>query len=198
MRKVSKTGIALVGSMILCVILALAIGVPSGFFGGDSGSDKDLNDDDTPGISDVIDGRTPLLMYDKSREAKRLMEAMEDDRVVSVNLLYDQGGGNEEIESSDPDVIRQAYKAMKNITVLEDEVNLSVTDSYHHVYFTMEDGSRAGYSFEGEDVILIPSGAADGSDDSAGSVDSAGSALERRLIEGSDGLWKLYRKLAER
>lgn len=31
MRKVSKTGIVLVGSMILCIIMALAIGVPSGF-----------------------------------------------------------------------------------------------------------------------------------------------------------------------
>lgn len=189
MRKVSKTGIVLVGSMILCIIMALAIGVPSGFFSGDGGGDNDLNDDNTPGISDVIDGKTPLLMYDKSREAKLLMEAMEDDRVVSVNLLYDQGGGNGEAESSDPDVIRQAYKAMKNITVLEDEeVNVAVTDSYHHVYFTLEDGSRIGYSFEGEDIILIPSGAEAG---------SSGSTAEPHLIEGSGGLWKLYRELAE-
>ncbi|MDD6763874.1 MAG: hypothetical protein PUE50_00175, partial [Firmicutes bacterium] len=168
MRKVSKTGIVLVGSMILCIIMALAIGVPSGFFSGDGGGDNDLNDDNTPGISDVIDGKTPLLMYDKRQEAKLLMEAMEDDRVVSVNLLYDQGGGNGEAESSDPDVIRQAYKAMKNITVLEDEeVNVAVTDSYHHVYFTLEDGTKVGYSFEGEDVILIPSGAEAGSSGSA-------------------------------
>ena len=189
MRKVSKTGIVLVGSMILCIIMALAIGVPSGFFSGDGGGDNDLNDDNTPGISDVIDGKTPLLMYDKSREAKLLMEAMEDDRVVSVNLLYDQGGGNGEAESSDPDVIRRAYKAMKNITVLEDEeVNVAVTDSYHHVYFTLEDGTKVGYSFEGEDVILIPSGAEAG---------SSGSAAEPHLIEGSGGLWKLYRELAK-
>lgn len=189
MRKVSKTGIALVGSMILCIILALAIGVPSGFFSGDGGSDNDLNDDNTPGISDVIDGKIPILMYDKSREAKLLMEAMEDDRVVSVNLLYDQGGGNEAIESSDPDVIRRAYKAMKNITVLEDEeVNVAVTDSYHHVYFTLEDGTKVGYSFEGEDVILIPSGAEAG---------SSGSAAEPHPVEGSRGLWELYRELAE-
>ena len=39
MRKVSKTGIVLVGSMILCIIMALAIGVPSGFFSGDGGGD---------------------------------------------------------------------------------------------------------------------------------------------------------------
>ena len=117
------------------------------------------------------------------------MEAMEDDRVVSVNLLYDQGGGNGEAESSDPDVIRRAYKAMKNITVLEDEeVNVAVTDSYHHVYFTLEDGTKVGYSFEGEDVILIPSGAEAG---------SSGSAAEPHPVEGSRGLWELYRELAE-
>lgn len=182
MRKVSKTGIVLVGSMILCIIMALAIGVPSGFFSGDGGGDNDLNDDNTPGISDVIDGKTPLLMYDKSREAKLLMEAMEDDRVVSVNLLYDQGGGNEAIESSAPDVIRQAYKAMKNITVLEDEeVNVAVTDSYHHVYFTLEDGSQIGYSFEGEEIIFIHDGTVGGSP---------------HLVSGSGELWSLYNELA--
>lgn len=166
--------------MVICVILALAIGVPNGFFGGNDV--EDLNDDDTPGISDVLDGETPLLMFDKSREAKTLMEAMEEDRVVSVNLLYDQGGGNPEMESSDPDIIKRAYKATKNITVRGDEeVNMSVTDAYHHVYFTLDDGSQIGYSFEGEKIIFIHDGTAAGSP---------------HLISGSRELWSLYRELA--
>ena len=65
---------------------------------------------------------------------------------------------------------------------------MAVTDSYHHVYFTLEDGSRIGYSFEGEDIILIPSGAEAG---------SSGSAAEPHPVEGSRGLWELYRELTE-
>ena len=42
--KFSKTGIALVGCMLVCLILFLAVGVPNGFF-GDGGKGGDLDEE---------------------------------------------------------------------------------------------------------------------------------------------------------
>ena len=57
----SKTGIALVGCMLVCLILFLAVGMPKGFFGG-GGQGGDLDDDGTPKIGEVLKGSNPILV----------------------------------------------------------------------------------------------------------------------------------------
>lgn len=150
-RKFSKTGLILVGSMILCVVLFLAIGVPNGFF-SDSGSGGNIDDENTPGIKEVIEDGTPILIFDKSEGAKALMTAFDEGKIASADVLYDEMGGNPSYETSDQGEIKEIYKAMKNIVIVK-ETNTSMTDCYHHVYFTLEDGTKYGYSFEGREIL---------------------------------------------
>ena len=150
-RKFSKTGIALVGCMVVCLIIFLAVGVPNGFFSG-GGNGGDLDDDGTPKIGDVLEGSTPILVFDKSDGAKQLMTAFDKGTIVSATVLYDQMGANAPYETTNQDEIRTIYKAMKNITVGK-KSNMSITDCYHFVYFTFEDGTSYGYNFEGTDLL---------------------------------------------
>lgn len=178
----SKTGIVLISCSLVCIILALAVGVPKGFF-GDGGKGGNLDDEDTPKLGDIVDGKTPILMFDKSEDAMALMNAFDRGEIVDVELLYDQGGGNAAVRSSDQDIIRKAYKALKNIVIVE-PADVSVTDSYHYVTFSLEGGGRVGYSFEGTDILCYDDG-------------EGGNKDGNYSIEGSGGLWELYRQLTE-
>ena len=149
-RKFSKTGIVLVGCMLVCLILFLAVGMPKGFFGGGQGGD--LDDDGTPKIGEVLKGSNPILVFDKSDGAKQLMTAFDEGTIVSAEVLYDQMGANEPYQTTDQEEIRTIYKALKNITVTG-KSDMSITDSYHYVFFTFEDGSSYGYRFEGTDLL---------------------------------------------
>ena len=150
-RKFSKTGIVLVGCMLVCLILFLAVGMPKGFFGG-GGQGGDLDDDGTPKIGEVLKGSNPILVFDKSDGAKQLMTAFDEGTIVSAEVLFDQMGGNEPYQTTDQEEIRIIYKALKNITV-KGKSEMSVTDSYHYVFFTFEDGSSYGYRFEGTSLL---------------------------------------------
>lgn len=152
MKRVSKTGIVLVGCMLVCLILFLAVGMPNGFF-GDGGKGGDLDDDGTPKIGEVIDGNSPILVFDKSEGAKRLMTAFDEGTIECAEVLYDQSGSNLPYKTTDQDEIRTIYKALKNITV-KGKSDMSVTDAYHYVYFTFKDGYKYGYRFEGTGVLV--------------------------------------------
>ena len=154
-RKFSKTGIALVGCMVVCLILFLAVGVPNGFFdvGGKGG---DLDDDGTPKIGEVLEGSTPILVFDKSDGAKKLMTAFDKGTIVSATVLYDEMGANAPYETTDQEEIRTIYKGLKNITVA-DKSEMSITDCYHFVAFTFEDGTSYGYRFEGTGLLVYGS-----------------------------------------
>ena len=147
----SKTGIVLVGCMLVCLILFLAVGMPNGFF-GDGGKGGDLDDDGTPKIGEVLKGESPILVFDKSDGAKQLMTAFDEGTIVSATVLYDEMGANEPYETADQDEIRTIYKGLKNITVTE-KSDTSITDAYHFVTFTFEDGSSYGYRFEGTGLL---------------------------------------------
>ena len=152
-RKFSKTGIALVGCMVVCLLLFLAVGMPNGFF-GDGGKGGDLDDDGTPKIGDVLSGNAPILVFDKSEGAKKLMTAFDEGNIESVEVLYDQGGGNAPYKTTDQDEIRAVYKALKNITITG-ESDTSTTDAYHYVTFTFDDGTGYGYRFESTEALSL-------------------------------------------
>lgn len=149
----SKTGIALVGCMVVCLILFLAVGVPNGFF-GDGGKGGDLDDDNTPKIGEVLDGNTPILVFDKSDGARQLIKAFDEGSIESIEVLYDEGGGNAPYQTTDQDEIRTVYKALKNITVTG-KSDMSVTDAYHYVAFKFKDGGSYGYRFESTEFLCL-------------------------------------------
>ena len=136
---------------MVCLILFLAVGMPNGFF-GDSGKGGDLDDDNTPKIGDVLSGSNPILVFDQSEGAKKLMKAFDEGNIVSATVLYDQGGGNEPYATTDQEEIRTIYKALKNITVTG-KSEMSITDCYHFVSFEFEDGTSYGYRFEGTELL---------------------------------------------
>ena len=183
MKKFSKTGIVLVGCMLVCVILALAVGVPNGFFGS-GGEGGDLDDEDTPGIQEVVEGSTPLFIFDKRESTQKLMQDFDNGEVASVSLMYDQMGANEEITSEDPAIIKKAYKALKNIVVLE-ATGESITDAYHYVYFTLSDGTNVCFSFEGENLMNYDDG-------------NGGKEDGNYEVQNTQGLWTLYNNLADK
>ncbi len=148
----SKTGIVLVGCMLVCLIMFLAVGVPNGFF-GDSGKGGDLDDDNTPKIGEVLSGSNPILVFDKSEGAKKLMTAFDAGSIEKVEVLYDESGAGEPYTTDEQSEIRTIYKGLKNITVTG-ESETSVTDSYHYVVFYFADGSSYGYNFEGRENLV--------------------------------------------
>lgn len=79
---------------------------------------------------------------------------MESGRIPShCYVLYDAMGERPEIDVTDPDQITQIYNLLTQVNV-EEQSDLSVTDSYHHVIFMLQDRMRVGFYFEGDDLLV--------------------------------------------
>jgi hypothetical protein len=55
---------------------------------------------------------------------------------------------------TDAATITEIYDLITNAVVIG-KTDMSITDSYHHVFFTLVDGSTVGYSFEGEGILCV-------------------------------------------
>lgn len=101
----------------------------------------------------------PLLEWFADDEGvAKLVSSMERGELpTSANVLYDQMGSLPDVEVSDPATIHRIYEYVSAISVAG-ESGYSVTDSYHHVFFTLADGTRVGFSFEGEGNLVGPGG----------------------------------------
>ena len=182
-KRFSKTGIILVGCMLICLILALAV-VPGGFGSDDK---KDLDDENTPGIQDVIENGSPLLIFDKRPATKALMSEFEENTVESVSATVGNEGHTAILDSADPGDITEVYKALKNV-IIGDELGPSDADPTAannapnslgacYVTFELSDGSTADFMFENTEVYNI--------DDS------------RYSAAGTEGLWSVVEELGE-
>ena len=178
----SKTGLILMLSSVVCLILVLAVGVPSGFF-SDGGKSGDLDDENTPEIKNVIEGETPLLIFDKRNCAKDMIKAFDEGRIVKVEILYDQNGANMPVVSEDEKVIREAYKALKNI-VVTGPTGESITDCYHRISFTTDEGENCNYSFEGKNILVYRG------------PDSKQGESQNYEVKGTEEIWNIYKSLA--
>ncbi len=102
-------------------------------------------DADTKGVS--------LLEFQNDAGSAKLIKDMEEGRIpVACNVLYDQMGALPNVNVTDPDTIKEIYELTKGLVVIG-ESNWSITDCYHHVIFTLQDGTRVGYRFEGEGLL---------------------------------------------
>lgn len=91
----------------------------------------------------------PLLDFPGDPGVSQLVADMEAGKVPSsCNVLFDQMGGLPDVEVTDPETVTAIYELVKGLTV-EGPSNMSITDSYHHVIFTLQDGSKVGFQFEG-------------------------------------------------
>lgn len=98
---------------------------------------------------------TLLARCEDDYEVRRLIEDMRAGRLPKeCGLLYDQMGANPELVIDDFDTLVEVCECVADIEVLDDIPAMSVTDSYHHVRFVLQDGTEVGWSFEGAGVVV--------------------------------------------
>ena len=165
----SKTGIVLVGCMIICLLLALAV-VPGGF-----GSDKkqDLDDEDTPGIQEVVEDGSPLMIFDKRAETKSLISEFGEGKITGVSAISGNEGSSTGFSSTSQKDIKAVYKALKNVVIGDElsEEDLAsdgtgsdaiVSDSAESnlngaivITFTLSDETPCDFQFASSEVYVL-------------------------------------------
>ena len=105
------------------------------------------------GANTSADG-TPLLEFQNDEDFAQLVANMQAGKVpTSCNVLYDQMGSRPDVTLTDPAAIARVYELVQRIRVVG-ESQWSITDSYHHVIFTLQDGTKVGIGFEGEGNLV--------------------------------------------
>ena len=95
-----------------------------------------------------------ILTFDDDPASTRLVEDMREGKTpTSCTVLYDQMGALPSVTITDARTMREVYKKLARMHV-EGETNMSITDSYHHVLFELQDGTKASYGFEGEGILV--------------------------------------------
>lgn len=127
---------------------------------------------DSGGLGDYSGSIVALPGYEK------LVEDMEAGLVPqSANVLYDQVGSRPEVDVTDEETIRWIYEGLRRIEVVG-ETDMSVTDCYHYVVFTLQDGTKVRFSFESEEILDCGGG-------------------RRYSVTGGSELWSLVRDLQD-
>ena len=86
---------------------------------------------------------------------KGLIEDMNDGNIPQeCNVLYDEMGSRPEVTVTDAETITDLYNRLALMSVGE-KSDMSITDSYHHIRFTLQDGTTVGWNFEGKDLLNI-------------------------------------------
>lgn len=91
---------------------------------------------------------------------QKLIANMQDGKIpTSCDVLYDEMGSRASVVTEDTSTITELYNLFIQITVGE-KTDESITDSYHHVIFTLQDGTKVAFSFE-SDIWCYGSGVED-------------------------------------
>lgn len=118
-----------------------------------------------------------ILMFDGDAASAQLVEDMRAGKTpTSCTVLYDQMGALPSVTVTDARTMREVYKKLARMHV-EGETNMSITDSYHHVIFELQDGTKASYGFEGEAILVRGS--------------------KNYAVQDRSGLWAYVRQLQE-
>lgn len=172
-RKYSKTGLVLVICMVVCLLIGLAV-VPGGF-----GSDnkKDLDDENTPGLQDVLENGTPLMIFDKRDEVKTLISDFDKDEVGKVIAELSIDNTSYSANISDQKEITEVYKALKNVVIGDELDDAKSSSADCSLTFVLADGSACGFAFESKSDYML-----------------SGKHYE---AAGTDGLWSTIQELAD-
>lgn len=113
-------------------------------------------DEPSPDSTITIESCIPeksILWFKDNEGAKKLMEDMNDGKIPSAcNVLYDEMGSRPEVTVTDDETITDLYNRLSLMSVGE-KSDMSITDSYHHIRFTLQDGTTVGWNFEGKDLL---------------------------------------------
>ena len=92
------------------------------------------------------------------RYLRELVDDMNEGKIPKkVTFRYDRGGEGKEITSKDRNTIIDFYNRLGYMKYLG-KSNMSVTDSYHYIFFALVDGKEVGIRFEGEETALLGNG----------------------------------------
>ena len=168
----SKTGIVLIGSMLVCLLICLCVIIPGGF--GKDGESSKLDDEGAPNMKTLVEEGTPIFLLDKRASTKALMQAFDDGDVVSFSVettKKDDNSTTVDVGNSDNEKdILAVYKALKNLVITEELDQASASGKTTVIIFKMKDGSEADFTFPESDTFQI--------DDQV------------YIVEGSDALWE--------
>lgn len=124
---------------------------------GTDGTTDTGNDDDTQnsdGQGGVVLPPKSILTYFSDENSAQLVSDMDAGRTpTECVVLYDQMGALPSVTLNDEEDIRKIYELVCNITVLQ-KSDYSITDNYHYVGFTLQDGTNVGFNFEGEGNLV--------------------------------------------
>lgn len=182
--KISKTGLILIGSMVVCLLICLAVLIPRGGLGGGA---EDLNDADTPDLKTVVEEGTPILIADKRSGTQALISAYEHGVIRSATIFLDDGT-EKNIRSKEE--VTELYRLLKNVVVTGDydaesadggaeasgEGDKNAGDAVI-LQFALEDEMPAEFAFIGDSIFVT-----DG-DDNIFDGDTEGA---REVLDGAD------------
>jgi hypothetical protein len=95
-----------------------------------------------------------ILLHGANEAAAKLVSDMQAGVTpTECTVLYDQGGELPSVTVTDQKTIGDIYERLAKMTVAE-KSNTSITDCYHNVTFTLKDGTRASFNFEGEWLLV--------------------------------------------
>ncbi len=110
----------------------------------------------SPGSTTTIQSCIPeksILWFQDDEGARKLMEDMNDGKIPQeCSVLYDEMGARPEVTVTDAETITDLYNRLALMSVGE-KSEMSITDSYHHISFTLQDGTTVGWNFEGKDLL---------------------------------------------
>ncbi len=167
-------------STTLCA-LAIATGIMAGC---SNQAPKDAQTPTTMGTSANTDDKVILpshldkdsiLRYFENDSTKQLLRDLDNGKVpTSCTVLYDQMGSLPSVTVDDEATIAELVGLVSLIRV-QGPSNLGVTDSYHFVSFTLQNGTKVGFNFEGEGNLVTKD--------------------QNYFVEGDDVLWSRVREL---
>ena len=108
------------------------------------------------GVESVI-GNIPegsILIFGDNENARKLISDMEAGKVpAECRAMYDESGARPEVVITDPEIITEFYNRVGHM-IIGEESQESITDCYHYVMFTLQDGTTVGWSFEGTGLLV--------------------------------------------
>ncbi len=94
-----------------------------------------------------------VVNFQKEKGYVKLQEDMKNgDIPIECNVLYDEDGARPDVTVTDPDMIREIYGQLADITV-GDKTSERVTGKYHHITFRLRNDTYVSFYFEGDDLF---------------------------------------------
>jgi len=114
----------------------------------------DQGSESTVTVESCIPERS-ILWFRDDEGAKKLMEDMSAGKIPQeCNVLYDEMGSRPDVTVTDAETITDLYNRLSLMSVGE-KSDMSITDSYHHIRFTLQDGTTVSWNFEGRDLLTV-------------------------------------------